>query len=93
LEPKTRLNYQVNTEEETVSKPESKPVAATDFMGKVIKTNDTICYPVRRGSAMWLKKLEVKSSRDTPRGPCVSGVNEAGRNINIYNLSNCVVVN
>ena len=65
---------------------------ANDFLGKIITAGDTICYPVRRGSSMWLKKLVVEAVRTTPRGICVSGTNDGGRRINIYNLDNCVVV-
>ncbi len=75
-----------------MSAPQDRPVTADDFLGKAIKAGDTICYPVRRGSSMWLKKLVVQAVRDTPRGPCVSGTNDAGRSIVIYNLDNCVVV-
>jgi hypothetical protein len=41
---------------------------------------------------MWLKKLTVSAVRDSSRGVQVSGTNDAGRRINIHNLSNCVVV-
>ena len=68
-------------------------IEAKDFMGKTIKASDIICYPVRRGSSMWLKKLTVLAVQKTPRGTCVSGTNDTGRRISIYNLSNCVVVN
>jgi len=66
---------------------------AKDFLGRQIKAGDMICYPVRRGSKMWLKKLTVEAVRDMPQGPCVSGTNDAGRRVSIYNLGNCVVVN
>jgi len=72
--------------------PVNVPVTATDFLGRVIKARDTIVYPVRRGSSMWLKKLTVRSVQDSPQGPCVSGTNEAGRQVTIKNLKNCVVV-
>lgn len=63
-----------------------------DFMAKTIVAGNTICYPVRRGSQMWMKKLVVEAVRDTPKGPCVSGTNETGRRVSIFNLVNCVVV-
>ena len=65
---------------------------ANDFTGRPIKAGDTICYPVRRGSSMRLKKLSVAAVQDTFRGVCVSGLNETGRRINIYNTDNCIVV-
>jgi hypothetical protein len=63
-----------------------------DFMGKTISAGCVVCYPVRRGSKMWLKRLNVLSVQDTPKGTCVSGTNETGRRVNVYNLNNCVVV-
>ncbi len=30
-----------------------------DFLGKTIKVGDTIVYPVRQGSDMWMSKAEV----------------------------------
>ncbi|MHC4297950.1 MAG: hypothetical protein ACYS7Y_11655 [Planctomycetota bacterium] len=68
------------------------PVVANDFIGREIKIGRTICYPVRRGSRMWLKKLVVTGVQDSAKGPCVSGTNETGRRITIHKLSNCVVV-
>jgi hypothetical protein len=75
-----------------MSEPQNRPIEAKDFMGKSIKAGDLVCYPVRRGSAMWLKKLKVLAVQDTPRGTCVSGTSDTGRRISIYNLDNCVVV-
>ena len=75
-----------------MSIPQERPIEANDFLGKTITSGCTICYPVRRGSAMWMKKLVIKAVRDTPRGPCIYGDNQAGRHICIYNLDNCVVV-
>ena len=75
-----------------MSEPENRPVIARDFMDKPITAGCVVCYPVRRGSKMWLKRLSVLSVQDTPRGVCVSGTNDTGRRVNIYNLSNCVVV-
>jgi len=31
-----------------------------DFLGRTIEVGDTIVYPVRRGSSMWLSKGEVE---------------------------------
>ena len=75
-----------------MSEPEKRTVEAQDFMGKTIQAGDTICYPVRQGSSMWLKKIVVGSVRDTPHGPGISGVNENGRRVTIKNLNTCVVV-
>lgn len=75
-----------------MSEPERRPAEAEDFLGKPIIAGATICYPVRRGSQMWLKKLSVQSVQDTPRGICVSGTNDAGRRISVFNLTNCVIV-
>jgi hypothetical protein len=71
---------------------ESTPVTATDFLGNPIQVRDTIVYPVRRGSAMWMKKLTVDAVRDTTNGVRISGRNEAGNPVSIQNVQNCVVV-
>jgi hypothetical protein len=75
-----------------MSEPQAGPVGGHDYLGNVIKAGDTVVYPVRRGSSMWLNKLNVLAVQDTPRGTCLSGTNDTGRRISIYNLSNCVVV-
>ena len=71
---------------------ESTPVSALDYLGNEITVRDTIVYPVRRGSAMWMKKLIVDAVRDTTNGVRVSGRNEAGNPVSIQNIQNCVVV-
>jgi hypothetical protein len=75
-----------------MSEPVTRPATAIDFLGKPITARATVCYPVRRGSKMWLKKMTVLAVQETPKGVCVSGTNDAGRRISIYNLDNCVVV-
>lgn len=75
-----------------MSEPEKRPAEAKDFLGKPITAGETICYPVRRGSSMWLKSLTVLSVQDTPGGVRVSGTNANGRRVSIANLENCVVV-
>ena len=59
-----------------------------DFLGKPIKAGDTIIYPCRRGSSMWLQKLVV--DQVSPEG--VGGHNNLGRRINLTNLKNIVVI-
>ena len=71
---------------------ESTPVSAADYLGNPISVKDTIVYPVRRGSAMWMKKLIVDAVRDTTNGVRVSGRNDAGNPVSIQNIQNCVVV-
>ncbi len=71
---------------------ESTPVSAKDFLGNEIRVRDTIIYPVRRGSSMWLKRLTVDAVRDTANGVRVSGRNDAGNPVSIQNIQNCVVV-
>jgi hypothetical protein len=68
------------------------PVTALDFRGNEIKAGDTIVYPVRRKSSMWLKTLLVQAVRDTSNGVRVSGTNDAGNPVSIQNIQNCVVV-
>ena len=71
---------------------ESTPVSARDFLGNEIAVTDTIAYPVRRGSSMWMKRLIVDAVRDTTNGVRVSGRNELGNPVSIQNIQNCVVV-
>ena len=59
-----------------------------DFLGKPIKAGDTIVYPCRKGSAMWLSTLVVEHiDKDG-----IGGHNSAGRRINLTNLANVVVI-
>jgi len=60
-----------------------------DFLDRAIMAGNTIVYPVRRGSSMWLNKLVV-TQVDAEH---VTGLNSNGRWITIHNLQNCVVVN
>ena len=71
---------------------ESVPVSAKDFLGNDINATDTIVYPVRRGSRMWLKSLVVDAVRDTGRGVRITGRNAAGNPVSIQNVENCIVV-
>ena len=76
-----------------MSEPVTRPATAFDLLRMPITAGSIVCYPVRRGSKMWLKKMTVLAVQDTPKGICVSGTNDAGRRVRIYNLENCVVVN
>lgn len=61
---------------------------ATDFLGRSIAVDDTLVYPVRRGSRMWLNLITVsKVESDT-----IYGVNPLGRRIELTNLKNTIVV-
>jgi len=62
--------------------------AATDFLGRAIQAGDTVVYPVRRGSAMWLNKLLVTQVT----GDSLSGQNSNGRWVTLKNLTNVVVI-
>lgn len=59
-----------------------------DFMGREIKANDTIVYPVRRGSEMWMCEMRVTQvTKDY-----IKGYNPTGRINTIRNLKNVVKV-
>lgn len=60
----------------------------TDFMGREIRPGNTVCYPVRRGSSMWLVELRVQQVEPGS----VSGFNKDGRRVTVKNLNNVVVV-
>jgi hypothetical protein len=59
-----------------------------DFIGRAIVAGNTVVYPVRRGSSMWLNKLNVTQVADDH----ITGFNSDGRRITVKNLNNCVVV-
>jgi len=86
------MTYEPPSDPSQQSAQQPGPITAFDFLGKQIKAGMTICYPVRRGSSMWLKKMTVLAVQDTPQGVCVSGTNDAGRRVSIRNLDKCVIV-
>ena len=59
-----------------------------DFVGSEITAGCTVCYPVRRGSSMWLARIVVTQVGSDG----IKGYNPTGRRINVTNLKNCVVV-
>lgn len=59
-----------------------------DFLGRPINAGDVIVYPVRRGSEMWLNKLNVTQTAEGQ----VRGYSSTGRLLVIKNLRNTVVV-
>lgn len=64
-----------------------------DCVGREIKAGCTILYPVRRGSSMWLSRMQVQQvvSGETGRA-YVSGFNTDGRRVYVRNLELAVVV-
>lgn len=60
---------------------------AVDFLGRTIHAGDTVVYPVRRGSKMWLAKLSVTQVLDDS----LIGFNHLGKRITIHNLKNVLV--
>lgn len=67
-----------------------------DFMGGEIGVGDTIVYPVRKGSSMWLNKAVVSGQRTDQAGKPYLTVYDpeavAKRNVRIKNLHTVVVV-
>jgi hypothetical protein len=66
-----------------------------DFLGRKIKEGDTLVYPVRRGSSMWLKKITVTRITESDRGgvkTIVIGVNDSGRRITLMKPERSVIV-
>jgi len=61
---------------------------AVDFTGRTIEAGHVVVYPVRRGSSMWLNKLNVTQVRDDS----IAGYNTAGRLLTVRNLQNVVIV-
>lgn len=63
-------------------------IEATDFLGRSIAVDDTLIYPVRRGSRMWLNRIVVsKVESDT-----IHGSSPNGRRVKLTNLNNTIVV-
>jgi hypothetical protein len=65
---------------------------AKDIVGRVIKAGVEIAYPVRRGSEMWLNRLQVQQVIDNGVEWTVSGYNSEGRRVNVHNLDNIIVL-
>jgi hypothetical protein len=61
---------------------------AVDFTGRTIQPGDTVVYPVRRGSKMWLNKLSVTQVSDDH----IAGYNAIGHLLTIKNLQNVLIV-
>jgi hypothetical protein len=59
-----------------------------DFMGRPLEAGHVVVYPVRRGSEMWLNKLNVTQVDDES----LKGYSPAGRLLTIKNLTNVVIV-
>jgi hypothetical protein len=76
-----------------MSKPEA-PTAASpvlDYIGRPITASATVVYPVRRGSSMWMQKINVTQVIGG-KTPTVIGFNSQGRKITLHNVANVVVV-
>lgn len=67
----------------------SEPVK--DFMGREIKAGNTVVYPVRAGSKMWLQKMNV-TQVNGGESPSLVGFNTGGRRITVRNIENVAVV-
>ena len=61
-----------------------------DFLGRRIKPGDTIAYPVRRGSDMWMTTIKVTSLDHAPVR--IVGLNSMGRQITLKNAERVVRV-
>jgi len=69
-----------------------------DFMNREITEGVILVYPVRRMSAMWLKKITVKrivETTDQKTGrptQYIIGTNDNGRRITLTKADRCVIV-
>ena len=69
-----------------------------DFLGKPIETGDTIVYPGRQGSGMWLNKatvISIPKPKTTPSGRVeykIKVLRTDGRYTHITELKRVVVV-
>jgi len=62
-----------------------------DYFGRAIKAGDTVVYPVRQGSSMWMARMLVTQviGGTTPR---LSGTNPEGRRVSVHKIKNVIVV-
>lgn len=56
-------------------------------MGRPIRVGDTLVYARRKGSQLWLAKMQVHSIGDQ-----IVGYTEAGRRLTLYNPETTIVV-
>jgi hypothetical protein len=59
-----------------------------DFLGRDIVAGNTVVYPIRKGSSMWMKRMTVVG---TEHG-VLTGNSPEGRRITLTNISNVTVV-
>ncbi len=62
-----------------------------DHIGREIKAGDTVVYPVRQGSSMWLARMRVTQVVGGTT-PSLSGYNNEGRKVKVHKIENVVVV-
>lgn len=67
-------------------------MSATDYLGKPVKAGDRIVYPVRRGSKLWLNKMDVTKVDESGSQPVLHGKSNTGRPVEIKNITNVIVV-
>lgn len=63
---------------------------AVDHFKKEIKPGQTVVYPVRRGSSMWLSEMKVQQVVEAEE-PYLTGYNNLGRRIALHNLTNVII--
>lgn len=61
-----------------------------DVFGREIKVGDTVGYPVRQGSRMWVARMRVTQvlGGTTPK---IGGFNNEGRKVTVFKLDNVIV--
>lgn len=69
----------------------SNDTPVLDYLGRTIKAGDTVVYPVRQGSKMWMTRMLVTQviGGTSPR---LSGTNNEGRRVSVHKLGNVTVV-
>lgn len=72
------------------------PDKAVDYLGQEIKVGDTVCYPMRRGSNMWMNKRIVSQVNKLLDGSFEIAVYDpegaAQRRTRVRNLHSVIVV-
>lgn len=65
---------------------------ASDFLGKPITVGSRVVYPVRRGSKLWLNKMDVDLIDESSGEAVLIGKSNTGRPNRVKNLTNVIVV-
>jgi hypothetical protein len=73
----------------------TETVSPVDFVNRTIEIGNTVVYPVRQGSSMWLNKMVVTGIENRDKGYVLVGYipdHPGKRRVQISSLDRCVVI-